>query len=155
VKLISIFLAIVSFGISACSTTYYNYSGAKPLIGTGGASENVSGIDFWVEGTPPKKFQIIGVISDNRPSGPIAMAARNGQIAALVKKKGGDAILLSFDVNELQGFYSSGNSFTSSQATAFGSPGFAQAYGTSSTMGSGFTQGVYRRNSKFYVIKYL
>lgn len=149
-----VLLTAAIFGLTACSTTYYDYSGAKVITGSGGASKNVDGIDLWIEGTPPRQFQIIGVITDNRPAGPIPMAARNGQIAALVKKKGGDAVLLSFDEREFQGTFSSGSSFTSGQATVYGSPRFAQAYGTSTTTGSGFSQGIFRRNAKFYVIRY-
>ena len=82
------------------------------------------------------------------------MAARNGQIAALVKEKGGNAVLLNVDESVLVGTMSSASSFTSAQATAYGSPGFAHAYGTSTTTGSEISGGMYRRNAKFYVIRY-
>jgi hypothetical protein len=141
--------------LTGCSTNYFDYSGSKPIIGRGGASTTLNGVDLWIEGTPPRKFQIIGVITDNRPGGPIPMAARNGQIAALVKKKGGDAALMSFDEREFAGTCTSGDSYTSAQATAYGSPGFAQAYGSSTTVGSEMTHAIYRRSSKFYVIRYL
>lgn len=150
----AILIAVV-IGLSACSTTYYDYSGSKPLTGSGGASKNIDGIDLWIEGTPPRNFQIIGFIIDNRPGGPISMATRNNQIAALAKKKGGNAVLLSFDERQFEGTFSSGSSFTSGQATAYGSPSFAQAYGTSTTTESRFTRGIYRRNAKFYIIRYL
>jgi hypothetical protein len=148
-------LAAILVICAGCSTTYYQYSGAKPIMGTGGASKTVDGIDLWIEGTPPIKFQILGVILDGRPGRGIAMAMRDSQVAALVKKQGGNAVLLSFDDREHVGSFSSGSSFTTGQATAFGSPGIVHAYGSANTTGSGFSQAITRRNSKYYVIRYL
>lgn len=145
---------VAAFLLGGCATKYYNYSGSETFQGTGGASETVNDIDIWIEGTPPRPFTIIGVITDNRPGGPIPMATRKGQITSLAKKNGGDAILFKFDESQFVGTYSSGSAFTSGQATAYGSPGYARAYGTSTTTSTGMTQNINRRSSRFYVIKY-
>jgi hypothetical protein len=97
-----------------CSSTYYTYSDAGVLRGHGGASKNVDGIDLWVVGTPPRKFRIIGYIEDSRPGGPIPMAARNPQLAALVRQRGGEGLLLNSDTTQVMG------SFSTASATATG-----------------------------------
>lgn len=140
---------------SACSTSFYPYQGAKPIQGQGGASKTVDGIDLWIEGTPPRKFIIVGVITDGRPGGPIPMAARNAQVAALAKKKGGDAVLLAADERHFVGTAFSANTFTSGQATAVGIPGGISAQGSAISTTSGFAPAIHRRESKYYVIKYL
>jgi hypothetical protein len=60
-----------------------------PMIGQGGASKRIDGIDIWVIGAPPREFQIIGYIEDSRPGGPPSMAQRNPALAALAKQQGG------------------------------------------------------------------
>ena len=64
--------AVVS--LTGCATDYYTYSGSPVIQGHGGASKRVDGIDLWVIGTPPRKFQVIGYIEDSRPGGPIPVA---------------------------------------------------------------------------------
>ncbi len=140
-------------------------------MGTGGASKNVDGIDMWMEGTPPRKFLIIGVINDSRPGRGIAMLLRDGHIAAMAKEKGGDAVLLRFEETEHVANISNSTSFTSGSASAYTS-GTANAYkvgnninidgrantqiyGSSSTSTTGVTQSIIRKHTKVYVVKYL
>jgi hypothetical protein len=58
-----VFLTVLWAG---CSTTtdYYTYSGSGIYEGKGGASKNVDGVDIWLDGTPARKFKIIGYITD-------------------------------------------------------------------------------------------
>lgn len=141
------------------STKFHPYVGAKPIVGRGGAPEHIEGIDMWIEGTPSRKFIIIGIIQDERPGGRIPMAMRNQQVAQTAKINGGDGVLIKFDEREILGSVSSGQTFTSGQAsgTAYGigNMGFAQASGTSSTSGFGVSAAVSRRHARYYVIKYL
>lgn len=153
--------AILSAALcSGCtSTKFHPYVGAKPIVGTGGAPKKVEGVDVWIEGTPPRKFIVIGIIEDERPGGRIPMAMRDKRVAQTAKANGGDGVLIKFDEREFLGTMSSGQSFTSGQATAsaygIGNMGFGQAYGTSTTYGSGFTAAINRRHARYYVIKYL
>ena len=150
------FLAcLLTFYLAACSTNFYSYSAGKPITGTGGASKKVDGIDLWIEGTPPRKFQIIGVIHDNRPGRGVSMLLRDGHIAGVAKQQGGDGVLLSFDERETVGSITSGNAYTTGQATAYKTFGGVQAYGSASTSSTSISQTITRRNSKFYVIRYL
>ena len=67
------------------------------MTGAGGEKTPLHGIDLWTAGLPPRKFEVIGLITDNRPCGMIAMCMRHYQIAALAKRHGGDALILKFD----------------------------------------------------------
>jgi hypothetical protein len=126
--------------LTSCSTKYYEYSGDAVILGNGGASKKVDGIDIWVDGTPPKKFQIIGFMEDSRPGRGPAMAARNRALASKAKEHGGDAVLLRDVEKENLGAFNAGSAIATSATTAFG---------------SGILINATRNNSKFYVIRYL
>jgi hypothetical protein len=88
-KYIKFILLGTVLGLSACATNYYTYSGSPVLVGHGGASRKVGGVDLWVMGTPPWKYRVVGYIEDSRPGGPIPMAMRDRQLAARVRAQGG------------------------------------------------------------------
>ena len=133
----------LAIALSSCATTYYGYSGSGVLIGTGGASTNINGVDLWVVGTPARKYTIIGYIEDVRPGGPIPMAMRNSQLAAKARSQGGDGLLLSSDNSDVVGSISTMN------VTATGWGNSASAFGT------GVTAPIIRRTGRYYVIKYV
>jgi hypothetical protein len=129
---------------SACVSTQYSaYSGSAVVIGQGGASRNVNGIDFWVYGTPNRPYQVIGYIEDSRPGGPISMAGREKGIAAQAQVAGADGIIINSDSKEFMGTVSNGFVNGWSTGTGFGMSGF------------GTTVPVIRRNSTFLAIKYV
>src|SRR5258708_22408276 len=65
-------------------------TGSGIYEGKGGASKNVNGVDIWLVGTPPRKFRIIGYITDSRPGGVIPMARRCGSCSRCEEKWGTD-----------------------------------------------------------------
>jgi hypothetical protein len=154
-RLFSLSLLTLTFTLAACSTTYYGYSGSGVLVGKGGASTNVNGIDLWIVGSPPRKFTIIGYIEDVRPGGPIPMAVRNSQLAAKAKTKGGDGLLLSSDVSDMVGTFSTANATATGwgSATTFGNT--TTFNGGASAFGTGMTMPMIRRTGRYYVIKYV
>src|SRR5258708_30668568 len=87
--LASLFLGLTFLG-GGCSTNYYTYSGSGIYEGRGGASKNINGIDIWLVGTPPRKFRIIGYITDSRPGGVIPMARRCESCSRCEEKWGTD-----------------------------------------------------------------
>jgi hypothetical protein len=129
--------------LSSCATSYYTYSGSGVLVGQGGASTMVNGVELWITGSPPRKFQIIGYIEDTRPGGPIPMAMRNSQVAAKARAQGGDGVIFNSDSSEYMG------SVSSSNATVW-SNGY---YGGVSSFGA--TVPIIKRTGRYYVIKYL
>src|SRR5258707_5601703 len=106
--LASLFLLLNFLG-GGCSTNSYPYSGSGIYEGRGGASKNVNGVDIWLVGTPPRKFRIIGYITDSRPGGAIPMARRDADLEAVAKKSGGDGILLNAEQTGFLYIYSHGN----------------------------------------------
>src|SRR5258708_2674698 len=99
-KRIKMILMTATLVLSACATDYYSYAGSPVYTGQGGASKNVNGVDFWVLGTPPRKFRIIGYIEDSRKRGIIEMATRDPNIAAKAKAAGGDAVIRTGDFEQ-------------------------------------------------------
>ena len=55
--------------------------------GTGGEKKTVDGIDFWANGAPPRKFQIIGFITDSRlKTGLIGMMRMSGLESSVAQR---------------------------------------------------------------------
>jgi hypothetical protein len=136
-------VAACALAFSACSTEYMTYSGSPVMVGQGGASKNVGGIDFWAYGTPNRPYQIIGYIEDSRPGGPPAMAARIGAVAAKARAAGADGIIINSDSSQFVGTFSHGSFNGWSNGYSFGGSGF------------GTTMAMSRRNSTFLAIKYV
>ena len=135
------FFVFVSLALlTSCSTKYYEYSGDSVILGSGGASKNVDGIDIWIDGTPPRRFQIIGFIEDSRPGRGPAMALRNKALASKAREHGGHGVLVRAEQIENSFGFQSGSLIMTSPTTA---------------IGSGFLIRPHRNNSKFYVIRYL
>jgi len=126
--------------LTSCSTKYYEYTGNGAILGTGGASKKVDGVDIWVDGTPPRKFQVIGFIEDSRPGRGPAMAARNKALASKAKANGGDGVLLRDEQKENVGAFNTISAIATSPMI---------------TVGSGVSINATRNNAKFYVIRYL
>ncbi len=91
----------------------------------------------------PRKFMIVGYIEDSRPGRGLAMAARDGDLASVAKKNGGDAVLINADTSQFMGTVSTGT------ATAFNTGSMVTATGT------GFSAPIMRREGRFFVIKYV
>jgi hypothetical protein len=145
--------AVVS--LAGCATEYYTYSGSPVIQGHGGASKRVDGIDLWVIGTPPRKFQVIGYIEDSRPGGPIPMAARDGQLAAKVRAAGGDGLIMSSDASRYIGTFTTANAsaYTSGNVNFAGNG--ANFNANTNANANSVSMPIYRRDSRYFVIKYV
>ena len=135
--------SFILLALSSCSTEYMSYSGSPVMMGQGGASKNVGGIDFWAYGTPNRPYQIIGYIEDSRPGGPPAMAGRLGAVAAKARAAGADGIIINSDSSQFVGTISNGSFNGWSNGYSFGGSGF------------GTTTAIIRRNSTFLAIRYV
>jgi hypothetical protein len=113
--------------------------GGGPMIGQGGASKRIDGVDIWLFGAPPRKYQIIGYIEDSRPGGAPSMAQRNPKLAAMAKQQSGDGVLIQSDAAQYMGSITTGNVFT----------------GGALTTGTLVSTPMIRREGRFFVIKYL
>jgi len=144
----------------ASATVFQAYEGPATVYkGTGGTKTVVDGIEFWNIGTPPRKYQIIGVIRDSRPSDALLMAFRDGSMAGEVKRQGGDAVILVYDNDKYVGTsvnsYGLYNTDSTYQADVYKNSvsGTAQSstYGGTST----YVNPQYQRNAAGIVVKYV
>jgi hypothetical protein len=139
------FLLVVAVACVGCANTeFQSWEGRNSVVeGRGGTRKVVDGMDVWTYGGPPRRFQVLGIIQDNRPGGIIPMAQMKHDIVAKARQSGGDAVIILSSQSQLAGYYTSGS------ATAYGYGNFASAYGSSTTVP------LTRHAATFVVIKYL
>lgn len=108
--------------------------------GEGGAKKTVEGVEFWSDGAPPRKFRLLGYVTDRRQKngllGMARMSSLEKDVAEVVKNNGGDAAILMASEAETVGMI--GNAFATGNRSAFGT-----------------SVGVQKQNSKYAVVKYL
>jgi hypothetical protein len=92
-RLTALFLFAILVG---CATVdYQQYEGRNNLYeGEGGTKVTVDGIDFWANGTPPRKYSILGSVVSEIGSGYGDEALIRSAVAEEVKKRGGHAAIL-------------------------------------------------------------
>lgn len=116
---------------------YAAYEGPDVIkTGTGGTKVSKHGIDFWVTGEPPRRYRVIGSVSDRRSEewdGGHAIGSRT--VAKKVKAAGGTAVIL-VDQKDL----GTGGASIGSGTSSFG---FLFGFGTSKT------------TTNFVVVRYL
>ena len=75
--------------------------------GQGGDKQTVDGVDFWSDGDPPHKFQVLGSLTDRRHQsgiyGAIRMSDLDKDIAKAARAAGGDAVILQSEESEVIG----------------------------------------------------
>jgi hypothetical protein len=135
-------------GRAVAATEFLAYEGRDSVQeGQGGNKKVINGVDFWVFGTPPHRFQVLGMISDERWAsgiyGLIQVANIERDIAKRAQLAGGDAVILQDSHNNVWGI--SGSTFGSA------------SWGSHSAFGSSFsTESPYgTRATRYIVVKYL
>jgi hypothetical protein len=128
-------------GVSNAKTRFEKYESRNAIVeGTGGSRSTKDGIDFWTTGDPPRRYQIIGIIRDNRGTGVFfGNAVGSSGIAKKVHEVGGDAVILMNQNSSIKGVWSQGH------ASGYGN----QAYG------SALSIPIEERVTTFAVVKYL
>ena len=151
-----LFLVLMLGAVPVLAGDFVAYEGKDSLKeGTGGEKKTVDGIDFWSNGTPPRKFKVMGYINDTRLKtgliGKFRMSGLESSIAKQVKQVAGDAVILVDASAETNGYV--GQSNTSAQATATGNGNTVTAYGSSST--TAVATAVQHEHTRYAVIKYV
>jgi hypothetical protein len=55
----------------------------------------MNGIDYWTNGTPPRKYRVLGTLTDKRRmSGLTPDVAGSSSVAKATKAAGGDAVII-------------------------------------------------------------
>ena len=151
---------IIAVLLACCLPTFAGefiaYEGTDAIQeGTGGAKKTVDGIDFWSDGAPPRKFKLLGYISDTRLKtglvGMIKMKNLEGSIAKQAKAVGGDAVILVSVEAETKGFIGNANTTLNGTARTSGNTTHVQgsAYGTTTAAA------VQKQHTRYAVVKYV
>jgi hypothetical protein len=139
------------------STNYSTFEGGKVIEGTGGTKRTVDGIDIWNDGSPPRKFKVIGIIDDARRQSQIEMAGFEDALVKKAKEAGGDGIMFLDSHSELVGYYNSGETGTATttgSAYAYGNTAFYHGQTTYQDSGS-VSVPIRNKVTKVAVIKYV
>jgi hypothetical protein len=153
-----IFMFALCLLVGGCASTNYSaFEGGRVVEGTGGTKKTVDGIDIWNNGTPPRKFKVIGIIDDVRRQSLIGMAGYEGALVKKAKEAGGDGIIFLDSHSELVGYYNSGESgtaHTTGSAYGYGNTAYYQGQTTYQSYGS-TTSAIRNKVTKVAVIKYV
>lgn len=89
-------LAIVVAAPATAGMRFATYEGREATVdGQGGTKVSKDGVDFWTTGTPPRKYQILGVLTDTRGGGLLSGVAIGGSgVAAKITALGGNAAIV-------------------------------------------------------------
>lgn len=154
-----VFLASSAFLFGCASTQTKTFDdGGKVYVGRGGAKEIKDGVEIWSDGSPPRPFKILAVISDERPQAVVPMARFKGMIVERTKTLGGDAAIIRSAGNVDAGtIYMPGTTTTNYQATA--RPTYGGNYQVSGTASSystpGYAVNARRHEAVIDIVKYV
>lgn len=156
-------ILFIVFCLSGCaSTRFKSWQGGGVQVGSGGACEQIAGVDVWSFGKPNRPYRVIGIIEDTRPGGIIPMARRASVVAHEAKRNGGDGIII---IDESKEYRGSINTMNTSSVTNYNSSMTGirtgnlvtlNGYGTATTTGTGtgVSMPVFRASGVYQVIKY-
>lgn len=103
---------------------FAEYDGPVQIrTGEGGTKITKNDIDYWTSGTPPRRYQVIGRITDKRDEDwDGGHAVGSPTVAKKVKKAGGSAVIM-LDQNAVSGSSAAFGSFFGGTGTFFGGGG--------------------------------
>src|SRR3546814_8427856 len=84
--------------------------------GVGGAKVSKHGIDYWTNGTPPRRFQLLGFITDKRrDSGLVPDIIGSKGVAKEALKQGDTAVIVLDSREKLKGISNSASAYAAGQ----------------------------------------
>jgi hypothetical protein len=106
-------IVLFTFLAASCSSTspdFTAYKDSTVFLGHGGVNRSIDGIEFWMDGSPDRKFRIIGVVSMKQEKGhsiplpgmlnqlsqlpQMAQSSPESHLASEAKAHGGDAVII-------------------------------------------------------------
>ena len=105
------FIALFGLAGCACVTTEYKaFEGTRAWIvqGEGGAKVVVDGMEIWVDGEPPHKFMILGLIDYSRESNWMYAPPQRSVVVKKARQAGGDAVIKLNSQNQFDDYYMAG-----------------------------------------------
>lgn len=143
----ALIILLSGFALAGCAHVKQNFSAyeGKNSIqeGEGGTKEVFDGVEIWTSGAPPKKFKVLGVLTDQRRDQRFAAAGFGQSVAKKIREHGGDAAIVLDSESKFLGTYSSGS------ATAYSHGNSASAYG------SGYGVAISDKITSLMVVKYI
>lgn len=91
--------ALLAGPAARAGTGFLTYDGWDSVQqGRGGEKKVVDGVDFWMAGSPPRRFKILGTIDGARRKGGlvgmVSFSSPEGSVAKQTLAAGGDAVIL-------------------------------------------------------------
>jgi hypothetical protein len=156
-KIISLIIFVfIAVSCSSTSTDFTAYKDNTVFLGHGGAVRSVDGIEFWMDGSPDRKFRIIGVVGMKQEKGQrlplpgmlntltqlpqLAQSSPESHLASEAKAHGGDAVIIIQPTHDKPADSSGGTDFDNA------------AYGGGISNGEGSTK--HGHSTEAYIIKY-
>ena len=146
-----------------CQTEFKEWRGGGVQRGSGGACVVKDGVEMWSYGAPNRPYRVMGVLEDTRAGGVIPMAMRDGNIAAMAKKRGADGVIVIGSQKENVGTVHQMNAYSTSTGTLTGNTNYlghgnfshyGNYSGSTQTFGSGFSAPVIRATAQYLAFKY-
>jgi hypothetical protein len=112
-------LALVAAPVAA-KQDYASYEGKDAIQeGHGGTKVAKNGIDFWTSGSPPRRFQVLGILTDARKDRLLdGNVIGSKSVAKKTLEAGGNAVIVAGSDTAAAGFvqfnnaYANGNGFS-------------------------------------------
>jgi len=142
---------------ASCSTDYQPLESRAPVVREGGYGTRkvVDGVDIWTFGEPPRKYQVLGIIKDERVQAGFEMARYYHDVAAKGKQAGGNGAIEVSNSSQVTGIVTNSFTTSSSTASAYGAGNVAFGQYSSSSSTTGFTAAQRHHSAQFLVVKYL
>ena len=135
-KILNLFAVSAMLLVGCAQTNYQQYEGRNgPQIieGQGGTKDIVNGYEIWDNGTPPRRYQVLGVVSVEDFDNVFGNRRIRNALSDQIKAAGGDAAVV--------------------VDTSGGGSGMAMAFGNNGQVAAGPTFG--KKTARWQIVKYL
>ena len=102
-----------------------------------------------------QKYQVLGIINDERLQAPYEMGRYYDDVAAKVKKAGGNGAIEVYSNSQITGIVSNSSTTSSGTASAYGAGNVAFGRYSGSSNTTGWTAAQQHHSGRFIVVKYL
>ena len=135
-KLATLF-TIAFVGLTGCASTNYQQfevrNGSQIVEGQGGTKEEINGYEIWDNGTPPRRYQVLGVTAIEDFDNLLGNRRIRNALVEQIKLAGGDAAVV--------------------VDTSGGGTGMGMAIGNKGQVAVGSTFG--KKTARWQIIKYM
>lgn len=103
-------IVVVSPAPALARSAFQPYEGKDAVQeGRGGAKTIVDGVEFWTMGDPPRRYQIVGLITDTRGTGLFSGKAVGPGTAKKIREVGADAGIVLDESESIRSYLMTGD----------------------------------------------